>query len=101
MSRLIASVLGIASLATLGFMLGSTPARAAEPVCITDSDAGGVDCAFDTMAECQAALSGMAGNCEAEAVGSATTTTPTRVHLRTKMPAKGLPFNHSFRTKRS
>jgi Protein of unknown function (DUF3551) len=93
MSRLIPTLLGLAAITSLGFVFAPTTARAADPVCLADSGSGGVDCSFDTLAECQADLSGMAGECVTEP-------TTKVVHVKMKMPEKGLPFNHTFKVKK-
>ena len=92
MSRLISVLSAFAVLTSASFMLGTTPARAADdPVCLEDTEAGGIQCDFETLAQCQATLSGMAGTCAANGQ---------RATMRTKAGPKGLPFNHTFRIKK-
>ena len=94
MSRLVPTLAALAAMASVSFVLGPTPASAADPVypvCWADSPGlAGIACEFDTMAQCQATVSGTAGYCENNPAG-------TTAYMRIKaMPEKGLPFNHTF-----
>jgi Protein of unknown function (DUF3551) len=82
----------LAILASASFLAGSTPARAADdPVCLEGSGGEGSQCDFETLAQCQATLSGMDGTCEANG---------TRAMMKTKMAMKDLKFKHTEKAKK-
>ena len=82
----------LAILASASFLAGSTPARAADdPVCLEGSAGEGTQCDFETLAQCQATLSGMDGTCEANGP---------RAMMKTKMAMKDLKFKHSEKAKK-
>jgi hypothetical protein len=93
MRRFIVALPALAALAAAGSMFGATAARAADPVCLAEGTDGGVRCDFETLAQCQATLSGMGGVCESLPTG-------TGAVMKTKMPANGLPFTHMFKAKK-
>ena len=81
----------VAILTSAGFLMGSTTARAAEdPVCLEDS-AEGTQCNFETLAQCQATLSGMDGICEANPAGAT---------MKTKTKMSSLKFKHTEKAKK-
>jgi hypothetical protein len=58
---------------------------------LEDTTGGGVQCDFETLAQCQQTLSGMDGVCEVNG---------TRAMMRTKVGMRDIKFKHTEKAKK-